>query len=148
MLSTHRAGKVPGRGGLGSTEQKGPRHASCLWSQRVGDPTWEPRRLSGLEWMGQKPSSPAPTVMEGPSRLPLHISPASLLSPRANTAGRGLFRAGDLPGSSAGSAPFPAPLVLEGPSRLPLLFSPPSLLRTQDQPSPEGTFEGIGPGLA
>ena len=34
--------------GLGSTEQKGPRCAFRLWSQRAGDPTWEPSRLSGL----------------------------------------------------------------------------------------------------
>ena len=40
-----------------------------------------------------------------------------------------------------------APLVLEDPSRMPILTSPASLLRPQDQPSPEGTSEGVGPGL-
>ena len=50
--------------GLRLKEQKGPRCAPHLWSQRAGDLTWEPSKLPGLEW-------------EGPSRLPLLISPAS-----------------------------------------------------------------------
>ena len=52
MFRTHRAGKGPGGcggWGLGSMEQKGPRHASHPWSQRAGDPTWELSRFPGLE---------------------------------------------------------------------------------------------------
>ena len=43
--------------GLDSVEEKGPRHASCLWSQRAGDPTWEPSRLSRPERVGPVPSA-------------------------------------------------------------------------------------------
>ena len=44
--------------GLRLKEQKGPRFAPHLWCQRIGDLTWEPSRLTGLEWTGQTPSSP------------------------------------------------------------------------------------------
>ena len=67
--------------GLRLKEQKGPRCAPHPWSQRAGDLTWEPSRLPGLEWAGQTPSSPLlllqSGVWEGPSHLPLLISPAS-----------------------------------------------------------------------
>ena len=66
--------------GLRLKEQKGPS------LKRAGDLTWEPSRLPGLEWVGQMPSSPLlllrSGVWEGPSRLPLLISPASLLCPQ------------------------------------------------------------------
>ena len=108
MLRTHWAGKGSGRFGgcgLGSTEQKAPRNASRLWSQRVRDPTWEPSSLPGLEWVGQKPSAPLlllwswrspPTCLSGSPQPPSY-------APRAHAAWRGLCRLGDRPGSSAGS---------------------------------------------
>ena len=61
MLRTHRAGKGPGgSGGMGFKlkEQKAPRRAPHLWSQRVGDLTCEPSSLPGLEWAWQMPFSP------------------------------------------------------------------------------------------
>ena len=75
---------VPGdwRGGVRLKEQKGPRHSPHPWSRREGDLTWEPSRLPGLEWAGQMPSSPLLLLPEGPSHLPLLISPASLLYPQ------------------------------------------------------------------
>ena len=87
MLRTHRAGKGPGGcgwGDLGSTEPTGPRRASCLWSQRAGDPTWEPSRFPRLEWVGQTSFTPLPLF---PSRgaPPSCLSsspPASLLCPQ------------------------------------------------------------------
>ena len=87
MLRTHRAGKGPGGcggWGLGSTEQKGPRHTSRLWSQRVGDPTWELSRLPRPPVGGANAlhSSPAPLIPESPFHLPLLISSASLLCPQ------------------------------------------------------------------
>ena len=63
--------------GLRLQEQKGPRRAPHPWSQRAGDLTWEPSRLPGLEWAGRSPSVPLPFLPEGPSHLPLLISPAS-----------------------------------------------------------------------
>ena len=91
--------------GLGLKEQKGPRCDPHPWSQRTGDLTWESSRLSGLEWAGQTPSSPL--LLLGSGRTPracLSSSPRSpsyaLKDPRA---WRGLWRAGDWPGSSEGS---------------------------------------------
>ena len=63
--------------GLGSRNRRGPRCALHPWSQRAGDLTWEPSRLPGLEWAGQSPSPPLLLLLEGPSCLPLLISPAS-----------------------------------------------------------------------
>ena len=71
-----------GGGGVRLKEQKGPRHSPHPWSRREGDLTWEPSRLPGLEWAGQMPSSPLLLLPEGPSHLPLLISPASLLYPQ------------------------------------------------------------------
>ena len=48
-------------------------------------------------------SSPAPLVWEGPSRLPLLISPASLLCLQDQCGCGGAWRMGDQPGSSGGS---------------------------------------------
>ena len=71
------------RMGLRLKEQKRPRHAPHPWSQRAGNLTWEPSRLPVSEWVRQTPSSPLPPlVWEGPSCLPLLISPASLLCPQ------------------------------------------------------------------
>ena len=80
MLKTHRAGKSFGGcvwGALGSTEQKGPRHAPHLWSQSWGDPIWEPSRLPVPEWVGQMPSAPFPLFQSWRPRrrLPLLSSP-------------------------------------------------------------------------
>ena len=78
-------------------------------------------------------SSPAPLVLKGPSSLPLLISPASFLCPQ-DQCGQGWWepwRAGDQPGSSAGS-PGPSGWAIAlcsspnppgGPLRLPLLIS-------------------------
>ena len=87
MLRTHRAGKGLGDFGglgLGSTEQKGPRCASRLWSQRVGDSTWEPCRLTGLEWVGQMPSAPLQLLWSwgAPPACLSYSAPASLLRPQ------------------------------------------------------------------
>ena len=44
---------------VGNREQKGTEGAQArLWSQRAGDPTWEPSRFPGLEWVGQMTSAP------------------------------------------------------------------------------------------
>ena len=83
--------------GLRLKEQKGPRSAPHPWSQRTGDLTWQPSRLPGLKRAGQTPSSPLLLLPDGSSHLPLLISPASL------AAWMGLWRAGNWPGSSAGS---------------------------------------------
>ena len=64
------------------------------WSQRAGDLTWEPSRLPGLEWVGQMPSAPLLLLLQGPSRLPLLISPASLLCPQGPTWPGGGFGGG------------------------------------------------------
>ena len=83
-------------------EQKGPRLAPNPWSQRVGDLTWEPSKLPGLEWVGQMPSSPL-LLLWSLESLPLLISPASLLCPQdprsLERALEGVWR----PGNSAGS---------------------------------------------
>ena len=44
--------------------------------------TWELSRLPGPEWAGQLPSAPHPLLLEGPSHLPLLVSPASFLCPQ------------------------------------------------------------------
>ena len=85
-------------------EQKGPRLAPHPWSQRAGDLTWEPRRLPGLEWAGQTPSSPLlPLPLASPDLPSLRPMPS-----RTHAAWRGSWRAGDRPGNSAGS---PCPSV-------------------------------------
>ena len=43
---------------------------------------WELSRLPGPEWTGQSPSTPLPLLLARSSRLPLLISPASLLCPQ------------------------------------------------------------------
>ena len=94
--------------GLRLKEQKRPRRAPHPWSQRAGDPTWEPSRLPGLEWVGQMPSSPLlllwSGVWEGPSHLPFLISLSSLLCPQGPHGLDGALEGGGYrPGSSAGS---------------------------------------------
>ena len=80
-------------------------------------------------------SSPAPPVWEGPSRLPLLISWASLLCPKGPTRpGGGLRGQGTVLGAQQALQPEwarrspSASLLLfpESPSRLPLLISPAS----------------------
>ena len=56
-----------------------------LQSQRAGDLTWEPSKLPGLEGVGQMPSSPRLLLPQCPSRLPLLISPVTLLFPQGPT---------------------------------------------------------------
>ena len=75
-------------------KQKGPWRTSRLWSERAGDPTWEPSRLPGPEWVGQVPSAPslAPLVLEGPSYLPLLFCPGlPPMSPGPMQPGGGLW---------------------------------------------------------
>ena len=109
MLRTHRAGKGPGScGGVGLRlkEQKGPRCAPHPWSQRAGDFTWESSRLPGLKWAGQMPSSPLLSFSSlGGPLLPASPDLPSLppIPPRTHAACRGLWRARDWSGSSAGS---------------------------------------------
>ena len=151
MLRTHRAGKGPGGwgGGLRLREQKGPRCAPHPWSQMAGALTWEPSKLSGPEWAGQLPSAPLLLLLEGPSPLPLLNSPQPpSYAPRTNVAGkwRGLWRAGDWPGSSAGSQGPSGwgkcpPLLPEGPSCLPLPTSP-ELLKKIEMAKKSATDEG------
>ena len=65
-------------------EQKGPRRAPNPWSQRAGEPHLGAQQASWAR-VGEANallSSPAPLVWEGPRRLPLLISPASLLCPQ------------------------------------------------------------------
>ena len=71
--------------GLRLKAQKGPRRAPHPWSPRAGYLTSEPSRLPGLTWAGQTLSSPVPPLWEGPSCLPLLISPVSLLWPQGPT---------------------------------------------------------------
>ena len=153
MLSTHRARKGPGGcGGVGLRlkEQKGPRCAPHPWSQRVGDVTWEPSRLPGLQWVGQTPSSCLlllrSGVWEGPSHLPILISLSSLLYPQDQWED-GPWRAGNWSGSSVGSLGLSGRgkhplLLLDGPSHLPLLISPASLLCPQDPCGLDGALVG------
>ena len=124
----------------------------CLWSQRVGDPTWE---CSG--WVGQMSSTPL-LLPESPSRLPLLTSPTSLQCPKYPCGRRGLWKEGDLawelsrlPGPMwRGTCPLLLLLLLWswGSPPTSLSFSPPaSLLRSQDQRGLEGTSEDVGPSL-
>ena len=102
------------RVGLTLKEQKGSWRAPHPWSQRAGKLLWEPSRLPGLEWAGQMPSSPLlllrSGVWEGPSLLPLLISPASLLWPRTHSVWRGLWSGGNWLGSSADSPELKLPI--------------------------------------
>ena len=74
---------MTGGWGLGSTEQKGPRCAPYPWSQPLVSEGRGPHLGSQqASWaqVGEANtllSSPAPLVPEGPSHLPLLISPAS-----------------------------------------------------------------------
>ena len=119
--------------GLRLKEQKGPS------LKRAGDLTWEPSRLPGLEWVGQMPSSPLlllrSGVWEGPSRLRLLISLASLLCSQDPCGLEGALKrwgaglgAQQAPQSqwSRQSPSTPLLLFLESPSHLPLLTSPAS----------------------
>ena len=108
MLMTHRAGKGPGGcggWGLGSRNRRGP-----------GVPS-----ASGLRGQGTSPGSPAgflgssgrdkcPPLLSCSSGLGGPLPPSSLdlprlplMPPRTHAAWRWLWRAGDQPGSSAGS---------------------------------------------
>ena len=53
---------------------------------------WELSRLPGPAWVGETPSAPLLLLREGPSRLPLLISPVSLLCPKTHMACTGLWR--------------------------------------------------------
>ena len=94
-------------------------------------PAWELSRLPEPEWAGRSPSAPQPLLPEGPSRLPLLISLASLLCPQDPRGLEGALEGGT--GLGAQQAPWPkwarqspsTPLLLlpESPSHLPLLIS-------------------------
>ena len=108
----------------------GPRRAPHPWSQRVGDSPGSPAGFLGLSGWGIHP-----LFLSSSSHLPLLISPASpSMSPRTHVAWRGIWRAGDWPGSSAASPArvgqvmpsTPLPLFPESPSCLPLLIFPAS----------------------
>ena len=126
--------------GLRLKEQKGPRSVPHPGSQSMGDLTWEPSRLPGLEWVGQMPSSPL--LLPWSRRAPpacLSYSPLSLLPMTPGPMwpewgwgalqGRGLaWELSSLPGPECARRSSSAPLLLlpESPSRLPLLISPAS----------------------
>ena len=113
-------------------------------------PAWELSRFPVPKWVGQTPSTPLLLLLQGPSRLPLLISPASLLCPQDP---RGLEGALDcrglawelsrLPGPQwVGQSPSaPLPLLLDSSSHLPLLVSLASLLCPQDPRSLDGALE-------
>ena len=117
-------------------------------------PAWELSRLPEPEWAGRSPSAPQPLLPEGPSRLPLLISLASLLCPQDPRGLEGALEGGT--GLGAQQAPWPKwarqspstplPLLPESPSHLPLLISLASLLCPQDPRGLEGALEG-GTGL-
>ena len=104
------------------------------------------------EWAGQTPSTPFPLLLEGPSHLPLLVSPASLLCLQGPTQGgrRVLGRQGASLG--AHQAPWPEwvgqssstslQLLPEDPFHLPLLISLASLLCSQDPGGLERALEG------
>ena len=97
---------------------------------------WELSRLSQPQWGRQSPSAPLPLLLDGPSRLPFLISPASLLCPQAGPLWPRWGFGGWGSGLGAQQAPWPerarqSPstplrLFLESPSHLPLLISPAS----------------------
>ena len=64
---------------------------------------WELSRLPEPEWAGQSPSAPLLLLPEGPSHLPLLISPASLLCLQDPCSLDGALEGGYWLGSSAGS---------------------------------------------
>ena len=66
-------------------------------------PTWELSRLPVPKWVGQTPSAPLVLLLEGPSCLPLLISPASLVCPQDLGGLDGALDGEKRPGSSAGS---------------------------------------------
>ena len=78
-------------------EQKGPRRASCLWSQRAGDPTWEPSMLPELKCVEQTPPAPLPLLWSwrAPPACLSCSPPASLLCPQDPHGPEGLWRVGD-----------------------------------------------------
>ena len=120
--------------GLRLKEKKGPRRAPTpgLRGQGTGLGAQQAPRA---EWAGQSPSTPPPFLPEGPSRLPLLTSPASLLCSQGPPQPGGVFGAQGI-GLGAQQAPWPQwtrrspstplPLFQESPSRLPLLISPAS----------------------
>ena len=99
---------------------------------------WELSRLPEPEWAGQSPSAPLLLLPEGPSHLPLLISPASLLCLQDPCSLDGALEGGYWLGSSAGSPAQVGQVItlhsspaLPGESvpphpRLPLLISPAS----------------------
>ena len=55
----------------------GPMRLGGGWALEGRGRAWELSRLPGFEWAGQSPSAPLLLLLQGPSRLPLLISPAS-----------------------------------------------------------------------
>ena len=109
MLRTHRAGKGPGRlrgWGLGSSNRRGPGVSSTSGLRGQGTSPGSPAGFLGSSGRG-KPllSFPAPLVWGlGRPRPPASPDLPGLppMPPRAHAAWRGVWRAGDRPGRSAG----------------------------------------------
>ena len=134
MLRTHRAGKGLGScGGWGlGSRNKGAKVCPPTRVSEGRGPHWEPSRPPVLEWVGQLPSAPLLLLLEGPSCLPLLISPASLLYPQGP-----MWPGGTLEGRRLAwellsltrlewvgrSSSTPLLLFSESPSCLPLLIS-------------------------
>ena len=155
MLSTHRAGKGGGMGVWGvefrlNRTEGAPACLPPLVSEsRAHHVGAQQASLGSSEWANALQPSPAPPVLDRPSRLPLLISPASLLCPQHTQGPEGAldgFGAQQAPQARVGRAnalsSSPTPLVPVGPSRLPLLISLVSILYPQDPCSLEWALEG------
>ena len=136
MLRTHRAGKGPGGcggWGLGSRNRRGPGVPPTPGLRGKGTSPGSPAGFLGSSGWGRRP--PLLSCSSGlggplPSASP-DLPDFPPMPPRTHAAWRGLWRAGDQLGSSAGSPARvgrsitlrSSPLLLEGPSCLPLLIS-------------------------
>ena len=119
--------------GLGSRNRRGPGCPPFLVSRGQGTSPGSPAGFLGSSEQGK-----CPPLLSCSSSLGGPLPPASPdlpglppMPPRTHAAWMGVWRAGDWPGSSAGSL-CPSgwgnrpPLLPEGPSHLPLLISPAS----------------------
>ena len=122
--------------GLRLKEQKGPRHAPHPWSQRTGECHLVVQQASWTRVGGENVLLSFPSSCLGGPLLPASpdLPGRPPMLPRTYVAWRGLWRAGDRPGSSAGSPDrvgraatlCSSPALPREPSCLPLLIFPAS----------------------